>query len=460
MPVEACSEKPPLSERGDAAGELDHLDAAGDLAHRIGEHLAVLGGEEACEVLTMRVEQRADAEEELGAASNRDRAPLGPGSLGGSDRLCDLVRRSEIDGAGLQAGGRVEDRPAAPRCPVDARSADPVRNPRDPRCPILRGRVCKLRHGSSSSSAGRVARYSSTPGQRCRRDGRALAASAISRSRHVPRRGFSLRPPSLETLVVSRGNRQHDRMAQARTSEDNGRSIMSFRRATGGVRSCWTTRIGAAYLVRFNRVARDCGVDRPRVLLLDTHHHAVVETPDRNLGAGMQLVLGGHSAWFNKQHGRRGAVFRERFWSRRVSREAFLVTCLYVLMNPVAAGLVRHSSRLGVVQLSGIGRVGAVGADRAVCLRSGSALQRDSSKRSIARCGACTSRGRGMRRGRGRPHRAAPQDGEARSAADARSLTAQFSSRGTAATSPGFSLHCRTGRNHAARIARHALSAG
>ena len=45
-PVEACSEKLALEQLGDAAAVLDHLEPARHLAQRVGEHLAVLGGEE------------------------------------------------------------------------------------------------------------------------------------------------------------------------------------------------------------------------------------------------------------------------------------------------------------------------------------------------------------------------------------------------------------------------------
>ena len=75
MPVEACSEYVALEELGDAADVLDHLDAALHLAVRVGEHLAVLGREEAREVLAVLVEELVDAEEELGALRERPVAP-------------------------------------------------------------------------------------------------------------------------------------------------------------------------------------------------------------------------------------------------------------------------------------------------------------------------------------------------------------------------------------------------
>ena len=98
-----------------------------------------------------------------------------------------------------------------------------------------------------------------------------------------------------------------------------------------------------SYVNRFNRVARSHGWTVHASSLLDTHHHAVVETPTANLGHGMRLVVGGHAAWFNKRHDRAGAVFGDRYWSTRVYDIAHLLRAsLYTLVNPVAAGLARH----------------------------------------------------------------------------------------------------------------------
>jgi hypothetical protein len=76
---------------------------------------------------------------------------------------------------------------------------------------------------------------------------------------------------------------------------------------------------------------------------MDTHFHAVVETPEPNLGLGMQRLQGGHSRWFNRRHGREGHVFRHRYWSRRITGEGwFRRACVYVVANPAVAGLCAH----------------------------------------------------------------------------------------------------------------------
>jgi REP element-mobilizing transposase RayT len=98
-----------------------------------------------------------------------------------------------------------------------------------------------------------------------------------------------------------------------------------------------------AYVTRFAAVSRDLGWLNHATCLLDTHHHAVVETPEPNLGLGLRRILGGHSRWVNVRYGRKGSVFAPHCWSRRIQDEAWLFrACLYVVLNPVAAGVCRH----------------------------------------------------------------------------------------------------------------------
>jgi putative transposase len=98
-----------------------------------------------------------------------------------------------------------------------------------------------------------------------------------------------------------------------------------------------------AYVNRFERVARDLDWIVIASSLMDTHHHAVVETSEPNLGLGMKRLQGGHARWLNARHGGEGHVFRQRFWSRRIHDDAWLFrACLYVVLNPVAAGVCSH----------------------------------------------------------------------------------------------------------------------
>src|SRR5205814_8471109 len=90
--------EPALQQRGEAAAELDHLESARNLAERVREHLAVLGREQAGEILTMRVEELADAEEELGAPPQRERTPLRESTLRGLDSSVALLSRRKVAG--------------------------------------------------------------------------------------------------------------------------------------------------------------------------------------------------------------------------------------------------------------------------------------------------------------------------------------------------------------------------
>jgi len=98
-----------------------------------------------------------------------------------------------------------------------------------------------------------------------------------------------------------------------------------------------------AYVNRFDRVGRELGWIVHASCLMDTHHHGVIETPIPNLGVGMRRIQGGHARWLNVRHGREGHVFRQRFWSRRIFDDGWLLNaCLYAVLNPVAAGLCAH----------------------------------------------------------------------------------------------------------------------
>jgi REP element-mobilizing transposase RayT len=75
--------------------------------------------------------------------------------------------------------------------------------------------------------------------------------------------------------------------------------------------------------------------------LLDTHFHLLVETPEPNLGIGMQWLCGRYGQAFNNRHSRYGAVFGHRYYSAVISTDRHLASAIvYVLLNPVRAGIV------------------------------------------------------------------------------------------------------------------------
>ena len=70
--------------------------------------------------------------------------------------------------------------------------------------------------------------------------------------------------------------------------------------------------------------------------LLDTHWHAIVQTPDANLSQGMQWLGLAYSSWYNGRHRRAGPLFQGRFKSVPVEQGAWVYELsLYVHLNPV-----------------------------------------------------------------------------------------------------------------------------
>ncbi len=75
--------------------------------------------------------------------------------------------------------------------------------------------------------------------------------------------------------------------------------------------------------------------------LMDNHYHALIQTPDANLSAGMQWFHGSYGAWYNAKHARVGPLFQGRFRAIPIEDSAWAFTVsLYVHLNPLRiAGL-------------------------------------------------------------------------------------------------------------------------
>ena len=86
-----------LEQLRDAAGELDVLESARHFAHRVGQHLAVLGGSGARRSRAGSVDELADAEHDLGAPRQRGRAPGRQGSLAPPRRPRRPLGGGEVD---------------------------------------------------------------------------------------------------------------------------------------------------------------------------------------------------------------------------------------------------------------------------------------------------------------------------------------------------------------------------
>jgi putative transposase len=73
--------------------------------------------------------------------------------------------------------------------------------------------------------------------------------------------------------------------------------------------------------------------------LMDNHVHLLIQTPEANLGAGMQRLHGLYGRKFNDRHTRSGHLFQGRFGSELVRDDAQMwATTRYIAHNPVEAG--------------------------------------------------------------------------------------------------------------------------
>ena len=73
-------------------------------------------------------------------------------------------------------------------------------------------------------------------------------------------------------------------------------------------------------------------------VLLDSHDHLFVETPEANLSAGMHHYNGSYTGYFNRRHRRAGHLFQGRFKGHLVEEQGyFLEVSRYIHLNPVRA---------------------------------------------------------------------------------------------------------------------------
>jgi hypothetical protein len=76
---------------------------------------------------------------------------------------------------------------------------------------------------------------------------------------------------------------------------------------------------------------------------MPNHVHLLIRVPASGLSEGMQELLSGYATFWNHRHGHTGHLFRQRFFSKKVTGESQLVTTsCYVDLNPVTARLCRR----------------------------------------------------------------------------------------------------------------------
>ena len=110
--------EPALEQMRDAAGELDDLLAAADLAEGVGDDLAVLAGDDLGQLTLAGVEQFAEVEQDLGALGQRGVPPRRERRRGGVDHRAGVLDAAQRDLTGDLTGRRVRHRGGAPLVPA------------------------------------------------------------------------------------------------------------------------------------------------------------------------------------------------------------------------------------------------------------------------------------------------------------------------------------------------------
>ena len=78
--------------------------------------------------------------------------------------------------------------------------------------------------------------------------------------------------------------------------------------------------------------------------LMTNHYHLVLDATRADLSDGLQMLNGIYAQGFNGRYERWGHVFGDRFWSRPLTEDELETVCLYVMSNPVRAGLCQRIS--------------------------------------------------------------------------------------------------------------------
>jgi putative transposase len=84
----------------------------------------------------------------------------------------------------------------------------------------------------------------------------------------------------------------------------------------------------------------DLGFKLMGYVIMDNHYHILLQTEDKPLKTIMHGINNRYSKHYNRQHGRTGHVFGERYKAILVQNESYLLTLLrYIHQNPVRAGI-------------------------------------------------------------------------------------------------------------------------
>jgi len=94
------------------------------------------------------------------------------------------------------------------------------------------------------------------------------------------------------------------------------------------------------FLRLLTRIARRYGWLFYAYCLMGNHYHLVMQIAESGLSRGMCELNTGHAITFNMRHSRVNHLFGRRFWSERITTDAYMLeACRYVSQNPIRAGL-------------------------------------------------------------------------------------------------------------------------
>jgi putative transposase len=80
-------------------------------------------------------------------------------------------------------------------------------------------------------------------------------------------------------------------------------------------------------------------------VLMTTHYHLIVRTPNPNLARGMQRLNACYAQHFNRCHGETGHRFERRYHSVLIESDGHAIELIrYLALNPVRAGACRDAA--------------------------------------------------------------------------------------------------------------------
>ncbi len=98
-----------------------------------------------------------------------------------------------------------------------------------------------------------------------------------------------------------------------------------------------------AYLALLASVLRMLDARLLAYALMTNHVHLAMQTAQPNVSAIMRWLHTRYAKHFNRRHGRANHLFGDRFYSRTITDDLYLLgVTLYLHLNPVRAGLVAH----------------------------------------------------------------------------------------------------------------------